>query len=497
MTPGRAILLITTLWLAVHGVVFQGLVPTLTDDTIHYYNMGRSLMSGTRLTEHFYQPAGYPLTVGLFSHYLSLKSLVRFQHLLVLGAGLLTWASGRLLGRPGAGLLAACWLVSYFHTAALAQTLLCETFALFLISAAIVLLLLQLRQSGPWRGVHLGLAGLALGLAGTMRPVAFGVVLLVALLVAACELARARRPSPAAVLCALLPAFPVMAAAAACYLAACAVSFHANGHFELTRSSGRHLFNRIFDTDRLENAGGPQTQKLLRITGAETLVGCSWWDIYEPCLKAGMTEAEADRLLWEASLESFSAPQTRYIIPKYAASTALNSLTLFLVPRELTTTDTSPLAKDYTVFTHEMTFSTARTQEAFLHLVNIARRFSPEWIFNLLGLAAFAGAFALFKERRRAEALLLTVPMAGYLIGCAAVEMIETRHVMAWLLPRTLLGLIGLHWLAMQWLRHAGGGMPPLVARASRPRRRPGGLRHSGAGWKARAPGCAAHEFTG
>jgi 4-amino-4-deoxy-L-arabinose transferase-like glycosyltransferase len=282
----------------------------LTKDSFEYFQPAFNLANGLGFDLALRRPPIYSLfsAGSLMMLGENLAAVAFVQHLLgVVTVGLTYWLALLIFGRPAAllaGLLTACSSVLILHE----HYILSEALFTQLLLAACLVVVLALRRDRPaW---YLG-AGLALGLAVLARPVAQAALLAVPLvLVAQRGWWGAWRPGLLVLLGAGLLMVPWMVRNRLAY-----------GSFS-TSGSGRFLSSRVVRHDRGYLFYDPDTvqsydalgQRARQIFQSEADARPEEGPIYSRYrAELGLSEAQADDLLRQISLEGIARQPLHYV----------------------------------------------------------------------------------------------------------------------------------------------------------------------------------------
>jgi 4-amino-4-deoxy-L-arabinose transferase-like glycosyltransferase len=315
-----ALLLVIGLGLGLRLAFFPAVPVLLHSDAFQYYRPAYALMTGEGFPLPLKRPPLYPAFVALVGHWLGsdLRYLAAVQHLMGLGTVALTYGVGRLtFGRPVgflSGLAAALsgGLLIYEHS------VLTEAPFTFLITLAAFLCVVALRRNSGW---WYAASGLTIGLASLTRPHAPVMLLAVAAVVTI----RYQRWRPA------LRAFALAAVAAAAVIIPWMLRNQAvHGTFSVAAGEGQHLVYLTAvlhggDFVFLDRSSPPDDANPARLAARRIIQeavdlkaarpGFEFYglDIHDSLMEqAGLSEAEANRVMREVALDAILARPATY-----------------------------------------------------------------------------------------------------------------------------------------------------------------------------------------
>ncbi len=314
--PWHVVLFVAVL---THGLVFVVLPLVPTNDAAWYVGLTHAVSqhrvldpyaSGTPTVFDVKYPAGYPLFLDavwmLFGRGHLSRGLLLVQHLIGVCSALLLCRIGSSLDRPRAGLFAALAYCLYMPASVYCHAAMTETLFTFLCLAALLCALTWMRHN---RLAILALAGVLLGMATTVRPVALFFV--VALGIAT----FCRWRVPLRVRLQRLVALGVPIAGLGLMLLVHNGLWY--GRWVLTDDVGRHWINRVWDYDGSFDPEWPIAGEVIehcKASGVHFRIPGCWWEFYR-ALRAGsgLGAADADRLMKAAAMEGIRRHPWRYV----------------------------------------------------------------------------------------------------------------------------------------------------------------------------------------
>jgi 4-amino-4-deoxy-L-arabinose transferase-like glycosyltransferase len=408
--------------------------PFVTNDSLSYLLPGFDLVHGGGFWPILKRPPLYPLFVGGVLGALGddLRALMLVQHLLGVGAVLLTYGVGRLLFGPGAGLLAALLTALSGPVIVTEHYVMSEGLFTVLLSAGLLAYLVGVRAAGRDVGAStaairsslgwLALAGVLIGLAALTRPIA---QMVLALLLLALPLLVPRwRP-------ALLGAIALVALFGLTVLPWMLRNQAVQGTFAIAGGSGEGLAVRTIRYDQKfdfrEPPGGDPDRTMSRarrIYRDEAGDGSAFELAGRLRDELGVSEVEADRLMRTIALQAIMKQPGYYLLgtaDMFAQTFAGRTVRLrqdWLPWRNIAWEErVKPLLPE----------PTAVEDRAFGAAERLATLYDPARFAPLLALLCVVGV-AAGALRRRWTVVMVGLLVFGLLLAGAALIGIEWRY---------------------------------------------------------------------